>query len=218
MKKLSVFIFSLFLLFPATVFANGKPQPTPTPTPSPVIICIDAGHGGADTGATYGNLTEAQETLDIAIKLQTLLTNAHYNVVMTRIDNLTSTTTLSNSDRATICNNANANYLVSIHLNGSTNHAIDYTEGLYGKPAKDKAWAQKINNAMAQLSNATGTGTITNNGITNFADGVLIKANMPATLAETVFISSDAEYSLLISGETRQQQIAQVLFNGINSN
>src|SRR5438094_9596335 len=72
------------------------------------IVCIDPGHGGTDTGATMtganGPITEAQETLAIAQKLQTLLSST-YGVVMTRTDN---TTTLTNSQRATICNNAGA--------------------------------------------------------------------------------------------------------------
>src|SRR5437870_13823728 len=66
------------------------------------IVCLDPGHGGTDTGATMtganGTITEAQETLDIAQRLQTLLSST-YRVVMTRTDN---TTTLTNSQRATI--------------------------------------------------------------------------------------------------------------------
>lgn len=205
MKKISLLITVLLLLFPSSVFASGKPTST---IPTIHTVCVDAGHGGSDTGAVYKNITEAQENLYIAERLQTLLINAGYSVVMTRTDMIT---TLGNTDRANICNTANADVLVSVHLNGSTNHAIDYAEGLYGKQAKDKTWAQKINNAMNTLG-------ITNKGITNFADGMLLKANMPATLAETVFITSDYEYNLLTDDTgNRQQQIAQALFTGINS-
>src|SRR5690242_14425354 len=65
-------------------------------------VCLDAGHGGTDAGAVYQSLQEKQGTLDIATRLQTLLQNAGYNVVMTR----TSDITLSNLQRASICNNA----------------------------------------------------------------------------------------------------------------
>jgi N-acetylmuramoyl-L-alanine amidase len=182
------------------------------------IVCIDPGHGGTDTGATMtgtnGPITEAQETLDIAKRLQSLLTSS-YGVVMTRTD---STTTLSNSQRAAICNNAGASILVSIHLNGSSDHTVDYTLGLYGKKSKDQALATTINNAMAQLPSASGTGTIHNNGITNFADGMLLKATMPATIAETVFITANNEYTLLSDGSgNRQQAIALALQAGINN-
>ncbi len=171
------------------------------------IVCVDAGHGGTDPGAVYKSLEEKNVTLDIAMRLQTLLQNAGYTVVMTR----TGDTTLDNSQRAAICNNAHAEVLTSIHLNASTNHTVDYTLGLYGKISKDQAFATKVNTAMSGLG-------IANNGISRFADGMLLKAVMPATLAETVFLSSDYEYGLLTNGtENRQQQIAQLLLQGINS-
>lgn len=207
MRKVFVYLVaSLLSLFPQMAFAA---KPTPTPTPSAVhTVCVDAGHGGSDTGAVYKDITEAQENLDIAQRLEALLTTAGYTVVMTRSD---MATTLSNSQRAAICNTAHADVLVSVHLNASTDHTIDYTIGLYGKQTKDKIWARKVNTAMSALG-------ITNNGITNYADGMLLKATMPATLAETVFLSSDTEYSLLTDGTgNRQQEIAQALFNGITS-
>jgi N-acetylmuramoyl-L-alanine amidase len=170
-------------------------------------VCVDAGHGGTDPGAIYKSLSEKTVTLDIATQLQALLqSTTNYTVIMTR----TGDTTLDNSQRATICNNAQANALVSLHLNASTDHTIDYTLGLYAKISKDQAFATTINTAMSGLG-------IHNNGISHFADGMLLKANMPATLAETVFISSDTEYGLLTSGESRQQQIAQLLYQGINT-
>lgn len=48
--------------------------------------------------------------------------------------------------------------------------------------------------------------------------GVLLKNNMPATIAETVFITSDKEGRLLSDGTgTRQQQVAQALQAGIEN-
>lgn len=203
-------IISLLLL--VGIFAQpvsaARPKPSPSPDPTIKKVCVDAGHGGSDTGAIYQNLVERDINLDIAQRLKSLLKEDGFTVVMTRSNN---STELGNSDRANICNAAGANYLISVHLNGSTNHSINYTLGLYGKQGKDKTWAQKINNAMGSLG-------IPNNGITNFANGMLLKANMPATIAETVFITSNAEYSLLSDGTgNRQQQIAQALFNGITS-
>lgn len=53
-------------------------------------------------------------------------------------------------------------------------------------------------------------------GVTNFASGVLLKSNMPATMQETVFISNATECALLTNGTgNRQQQLAQSLYNGI---
>jgi N-acetylmuramoyl-L-alanine amidase len=48
-------------------------------------IVLDAGHGGVDKGVVGKNGTvEAEKNLEIAKKLYTLLTEAGYNVVMTR--------------------------------------------------------------------------------------------------------------------------------------
>lgn len=203
MKKLIAVLLLALLFVPLSVAHAATP-----------IVCIDPGHGGTDPGASYQTITEKQETLDIGLRLKTLLTNAGYQVIMTR----TTDTTLSNAQRAATCNNAGATELVAIHLNAASNHTTDYTFGLYGKKNKDYAFAKTVNTAMGQLANAANTGTIQNNGITNFADGTLLKANMPATLAETVFITSDYEYGLLTDGTgNRQQQIAQALYNGLAS-
>jgi len=103
-------------------------------------------------------------------------------------------------------------------LNANPDHSIDYTLALYGKKNKDKALALTVNSAMARLLSASSTGKIQNNGITNFADGLLLKTTMPVTLAETVFITSDAEYALLTDGTgNRQKQIAQQLLQGRNT-
>jgi N-acetylmuramoyl-L-alanine amidase len=66
------------------------------------------------------------------------------------------------------------------------------------------------------LPAANGVGTIKTRTPYSFASGVLIKSDMPATIAETVFITNPEEAALLAnpSGE-RQQQIARKLEEGI---
>ncbi len=68
--------------------------------------------------------------------------------------------TLSNSDRAAYANTTGAKVLVSIHMNGSTNPATDYTTTLYGKWRKDKALAQTVFGSLSTLPAAEGTGAI----------------------------------------------------------
>ncbi len=75
---------------------------------------------------------------------------------------------------------------------------------------KDQSFTGVVHKALASELG------IIDGGVTNFADGVLIKSNMPATLQETVFLTSDYEYGLLTdSTGNRQQQIAQALDDGI---
>ena len=178
-------------------------------------VVLDAGHGGTDSGAVnakYG-LTEKEQTLDVANRLRTLLTADGCTVYMTRTSN---SQTLSNNDRYTYANSKGADVLVSVHMNGSTSPSTDYTTTLFGKWRKDKELANAVFGSLSTLPTAGGTGTIGTRTPYSFASGVLLKSNMPATMAETVFITSDREGQLLSNGTgTRQQQIAQALRVGI---
>lgn len=178
-------------------------------------VVIDAGHGGTDSGAVntrYG-LTEKEQTLDVARRLETLLEGDGYSVCMTRTSN---SETLSNNDRYTYANTTGARVLVSVHMNGSTYTSTDYTTTLFGKWRKDKALANTVFGSLSTLPSANGSGTIATRTPYSFASGVLLKSNMPATIAETVFITNDREGELLSDGTgIRQQQIAEALKVGI---
>ena len=188
-------------------------------------VVLDPGHGGTDSGAvnkTYG-LTEKAEALKVAYELKALLVEDGYSVCMTRTSN---EQTLSNNDRYAYANaTTGAEVLVSVHMNGSTNPATDYTTTLFGKWQKDKAFAQTVFKSLSTLPAASGTGTIATKTPYSFASGVLLKSNMPATIAETVFITSDKEAEWLKNGRTmpdgtvasRQEQIARKLEAGIQS-
>lgn len=171
------------------------------------IIVIDPGHGGSDSGsAECSGIPEKNATLDIAFRLKTLLEADGMTVYLTRTDD----STKSNADRYNFANSVNGEALVSIHLNGSTNHSVNGTLGLYGKKVKDEAFTRAVH---AKLATELG---VPDSGVTNFASGVLLKSNMPATIQETVFISNTTECTLLTDGTgNRQQQIAQSLRNGI---
>ena len=193
-----------------TTGAGAQEQP-----PCSGKVVLDPGHGGTDPGAvnTKYNLTEKEQTLIVANKLKALLEGDGYTVCMTRTSN---SQTLSNNDRYTYANTTGARVLVSIHMNGSTNPSTDYTTTLFGKWRKDKELANTVFSSLSTLPAANGTGTIATRKPYSFASGVLLKSNMPATIAETVFITSDREGQLLSNGTgARQQKIAQALRVGI---
>ena len=147
------------------------------------VVVLDPGHGGTDFGAVNGALREKDQTLDVAHKLKALLEASGATVHMTR----TGDQTLSNNDRYTYANSVpGADILVSIHMNGSTNPETDYTTTLYGKWQKDKELATRVSNGLRTLPAATGTGSIAARTPYQYASGVLLKSNMPATIAETV--------------------------------
>ena len=199
------------ILLTTAAFATGAGA---QPTCSGKVV-LDPGHGGSDSGAVntkYG-LTEKEQTLDVAKRLEALLEEDGCTVYMTRTSN---SQTLSNNDRYTYANTTGSRVLISIHMNGSTSPSTDYTTTLFGKWRKDKALASTVFSSLSNLPAANGTGTIATRTPYSFASGVLLKSDMPATIAETVFITNDREGQLLSNGTgARQQQIAQALRVGI---
>lgn len=206
--RLRIFFVLLLLLFITQPVFAAKPVPSPTPTPTPVSksVCLDVGHGGTDSGATYLDLKEKDVNLQVALNLQNQLQSAGYMVYMTRTNDVT----LSNANRYNYCNSTGASILISIHQNGSTDPTIDYTEALYGSRSQDKPLAIIVANTV---SAALG---LPNHGVTNFASGVLLKSNMPSAISEALFITSQSEYNGIKDG-TRVNQEATALFSAIQS-
>jgi N-acetylmuramoyl-L-alanine amidase len=180
---------------------------------TPYRVCLDPGHGGSDPGAIAGSLSERNLNLDIAQRVGILLGTTAYNVTLTRNDN---NTTLGNSARAAICNAANAQLVLSIHLNASTDTTVDYVWFFYGKPQKDKAFTATMD-ANYHITDANQHCCLIHKAITNFANGTLLKSNAPAALAEGLFMTNAQERTLLASTDplSRRQQIAEQLAAGI---
>jgi N-acetylmuramoyl-L-alanine amidase len=117
----------------ATVPAASKPlAPAPTSPPARNVagglslarqlglgvsrIVIDPGHGGHDPGAKGGGINEAELVLDVALRLEKLLTRLPgVDVVLTRRDN----TFIPLPERTAIANRENADLFLSIHANAS---------------------------------------------------------------------------------------------------
>lgn len=196
-------------------------------TPSGTVkatIALDPGHGGGDSGAvnsTYGGpeLHEADVVLDIAGQTKDVLVGHGYQVCLTRT---TRSANPSNTDRAMYANSKNAARLVLIHLNGSSDHNVDYTQTFWGKKTKDLEFSNTMYNALYPALGVKG------NGVGQFASGALLKSNMPATLTENVFLTNDGEArKLAVEGattfdgtsyvNTRRQQIAQAIATGIRT-
>jgi N-acetylmuramoyl-L-alanine amidase len=120
---------------PSTPVAPQAAVPTPpTVSPSPNLaggfsiarqlglgisrIVIDPGHGGHDPGAKKTGLSEAEVVLDIALRLENLLTKVPgIEVVLTRRGDHY----VSLHERTAIANRESADLFLSIHANASRN-------------------------------------------------------------------------------------------------
>jgi N-acetylmuramoyl-L-alanine amidase len=84
-------------------------------------IVIDAGHGGHDPGAKIRGLTEAEVTLDIALRLEKLfLKQSGVEVILTRRSNAF----IALGERTAIANRSGADLFLSIHGNASDNPSL----------------------------------------------------------------------------------------------
>lgn len=170
-------------------------------------VCLDPGHGGEDDpGAVNGDVVERDINLVVANKAKTLLELAGFRVVMTRTSN---DNVLDNTARADYCNSQSADIVISIHHNDYTDNVTDYATALYYK-SEDQELAQDI-------LNATSTGLdVADNGLSTLEDNVLAKSEMPATLSEAFFVSSDTEkYQISQNGSSRLDDEAVALVSGI---
>jgi len=185
------------------------------PTIKGKTIVLDPGHGGYDPGAVgVTGLQEKAVNLDIALRVQKLLTDMGANIIMTRSDD----TFISLSQRAVIANDADADAFVSVHANSSTSASLGGTSTYYYAPAANpllysqmdqrSGMAAKVQSQLAQNLGIRNIGALT----ANFA--VLRETMMPSILVETAFLSNKAEEALLKDDAFRDkaaQSIAQGL-------
>ena len=91
-------------------------------------IVIDAGHGGHDPGARANGLSEAELTLDVALRLSRLLQKQPgIEVVMTRSTDVF----IPLEERTAIANREGADLFLSIHANASRNTKARGVETYY---------------------------------------------------------------------------------------
>jgi N-acetylmuramoyl-L-alanine amidase len=92
----------------------------------PLKIVIDPGHGGRDAGAVRGNLQEKDIALKVGVKLKELLSSQldDFEPTLTRNEDVS----LSLAERALFAQKQNADLLLSIHVNASTDAGAHGTE------------------------------------------------------------------------------------------
>jgi N-acetylmuramoyl-L-alanine amidase len=161
---------------------------------------IDPGHGGGDPGAVGidggADPNESDFVLDMAFRLKTLLEAGGATVQMTR----TSDASVSLTQRVNISNAFAPDVFLSIHCNSFSSASANGTETFTytNAPAADVNWATKVQNRMISTWNRVNRGVKQNNF-------TVLTANAPAALAETMFISNQAEYDIMNSATERQR-------------
>ncbi len=170
-----------------------------------LVIAVDAGHGGSNTGA--GGPTGSSEkelTLAISLKLQQTLQNEGAKVIMTR----TAEKFVDNKDRILLFRDNRPDLLISIHLNSSGDPIKSGgTSSLY-KYIGFKNLSACINKRMLKL----GLREYGNIGAFNFM--LNSPTEYPNALVETLFLSNPAEEALVLDPDF-QQKMADAMVAGL---
>lgn len=97
-------------------------------------VVLDPGHGGTDPGATALDVREKEVTLDIGRRLQRVLEQNGFEVVVTRPDDRT----IALRERARLANDSRGDVFVSIHVNTIIKHTQSHgVETYYLGPTND---------------------------------------------------------------------------------
>lgn len=200
------------------------------------VICIDAGHQARGNSSTEPNgpgsstmkakvttgatgcvtgATESQINLNVAIKLQKILSERGYTVVMCRTSQ---DVDISNAERATIANNANADAFVRLHCDSSESSSPTGTMTM--APSTSNPYCANVASqsqalAKAVLNNTCATAGSKNRGvsITDTMTG-LNWSQVPVTIIEMGFLSNPDEDRLL-NDSSYQDKLALGIANGI---
>lgn len=226
-----------------TPVATSTPTPTvaPTPTEQPELgklVVIDAGHQrkgnnekepdgpGSTTlkakvsSGTKGHFTgipEYELNLIVAKKLETILKERGYRVIMVRD---THDVDLSNSERAEIANKAGADVFIRIHANAHDNSDVHgaetlcqtknnpYNADLY---AKSRRLSETVLNALCAECGCKKRSVVE----TDTMSGINW-CRVPVTIVEMGFMTNETEDRLMATEEYRNK-LAKGIADGIDA-
>jgi len=182
-----------------------------------ILIAIDAGHGGKDPGAVYKDkngvvkVEEADWNLDIACRLNKILTDLGIPTVMTRSKD----EYVELHQRPNLANSMKADLFVSIHNNWIDNPSVAGTMTLYfpydnsDRGLTSKRFAEIVQEEMLRTIDTADRKIVARPNLV-----VLNSTEMPAILVECGFLSNDSDRNKLAAEEYRDK-IAQALYTAV---
>lgn len=208
---LAVLVFAAFTLKTKSNphFYNGKK----------IIVCIDAGHGGADKGAVYESyangiknkaVLEKDLTLAIAKKIKEMNSNDQVEIILTRDDDTYTTP----QEKTTFAKANNADLLISLHIdatkmpNEKTGISFIVARNEFEGTEKSKILASALIEEFSKNYPlpVTKAPSQKQNGI-----WILQSTNIPSVLIEAGYISNYKDVAYLQTNEARETIAKNVL-------
>ncbi|MEH2193749.1 MAG: N-acetylmuramoyl-L-alanine amidase [Nostoc sp.] len=189
---------------------NPNPQPQFQPqrrvSNGRVVVIIDPGHGGKDSGALgIGGAREKDVILPIGRRLAQILQQNGVQVIMTRDSDYFVTL----PGRVQLAERANADVFVSIHANsaGASRPDVNGLEVYYYDSGLDLA-------RVVRSSILQSIGTLKDRGVRRARFYVLRKSSMPSILVETGYMTGREDMARLRTS-AYQNQMAEAIARGV---
>ena len=161
-------------------------------------VCLDAGHGGKDSGAVGYGRKEKDDVLQMVLRVSEILKAAGVKVYLTRNNDIFE----SVYQKATEANIMGVDFFASFHRNAASGKAAGFETLVYSNSGAAKVCADAANAAMAKLG-------FKNRGTKVRTDLVVLNSTkMPAVLFEIGFIDNKGDNNLFVQ---KFEQIAQGL-------
>ena len=210
--KVGVFLFFIVLLWTFNyVSAESKSLPLLSK-----VIYLDPGHGGADSGAYYDGIREADLNLQLSKRIMEALKKEGATVYLTRYDDYDLSANYSNnrkrsdlSRRANIINKSGCDMFISVHLNAASSTSWYGAQVYYDKINDENLEIAKIfQEEFRRYLNTT------RDYKENNTKYLQHRINRPGILLEAGFLSNPNERYLL-QKRSYQDQIAEVVKKAI---
>lgn len=168
------------------------------------LIVLDAGHGGANPGATYQGRQEKDDALALTLAVGRILEDRGVDVYYTRTTDVYE----SPAQKAEEGNQTGGDYFVSIHRNSSPypNQYSGVESLVYNRYGEAARMAYNINQQLETVG-------FLNQGVNERTNLVVLnRTQMPAVLVEAGFINTDADNQLF---DERFDDMARAIAEGI---
>lgn len=172
-------------------------------------VILDAGHGGSDSGNTFGEYKEKDDVLRLALAVGKILENSSIGTEYTRVDDSYNTP----YEKSEMANNSDANLFISFHRNMSENPSRSGVESLIcSDDGIRKTVADNINKELEKIGFQI-LGTTKRPNLV-----ILHHTKIPSVLIEVGYISSEKDNQLFYTKfDELASAIAKAVLASVNN-
>ncbi len=180
-------------------------------------VCLDAGHGADDVGATStgGARLEKDDNLRLTLKVRDRLEEKGVKVVLTRGDD----SDITLKERCKLANRKRCDFFLSLHRNSSVS-GTGFEAWIAKEPkGNEEETAEKLVAALSDISGLPNRGV--KHGYRNSSGNnyyVNSNTNMPSILLEVGFVTNEEDNkSFDKSLDENAEAIADIIFESIQN-